>query len=165
MLGFIALFMMVGLILVSIPISISLGVVTGISLASMRLSAELLSQQLIAGIESWQLVSVLFFITAAQIMNAGELTSDLFDFADKVVGWVKGGLAHANVLASMIFAGISGAAVADAAGLGTVEIKAMKDAGYGKRLAVAVTASSCIIGPIIPPSIMLIIYGHITELV
>jgi len=80
------------------------------------------------------------------------------------VGWIRGGLAHANVLASMIFAGISGAAVADASGLGVVEVKVMTDAGYDKRFAVGVTAASCMLGPIIPPSIMLIIYGHVAEL-
>ena len=164
MVGGIDFIIFIVLMLCGIPVSLSMGVATGVCLTAIGVSSEMLCQKIITGIESWQLLAVPFFITAAQIMNAGELTSDLFDFADKVVGWVKGGLAHANVLASMIFAGISGAAVADAAGLGTVEIKAMKDAGYGKRLAVAVTASSCLIGPIIPPSIMLIIYGHITEL-
>ena len=121
-------------------------------------------QQIVAGIESFQMLSIPFFILAAQIMNSGTITERLFHFAEEVVGWLRGGLAYVNVLASMIFAGISGAAVADASGLGLIEIKAMKDHGYKETFAVAVTAASSMVGPIIPPSIMLIIYGHIANL-
>jgi len=164
MLGFIELAIFMVLIFLNVPISISMGLAAGVSLTIMGVPGKLLCQRMVAGIESWQLLAVPFFILAAQIMNAGKLTEGLFNFADEMVGWIKGGLAHANVLASMIFAGISGAAVADASGLGLVEIKAMTEAGYEKRFAVGITAASCMLGPIIPPSIMLIIYGHIAEL-
>ena len=91
------------------------------------------------------------------------IASRLFDFARALVGPIRGGLAHANVLASMIFAGMSGSAVADAGGLGMVEIKAMTDQGYRKEYAAAVTVSSSTIGPIIPPSIPMVIYGAMAE--
>jgi tripartite ATP-independent transporter DctM subunit len=130
----------------------------------MEISGQVLPQKMIAGIQSWSMLAVPFYILAANIMNAGGVAHKLFQFADEMVGWIKGGLAHANVLASMIFAGISGAAVADASGLGTVEIEVMSSAGYEKKFAVGVTAASCMLGPIIPPSIMLIIYGHLAEL-
>jgi tripartite ATP-independent transporter DctM subunit len=164
MIGFIALGLFVVLILVNIPISISMGLASAVSLTIMGISGKVLPQKMVAGIQSWALLAVPFFILAAQIMNYGGIATRLFRFADELVGWIKGGLAHANVVASMIFAGISGAAVADASGLGLVEIKAMTEAGYDKKFAVGVTAASCMLGPIIPPSIMLIIYGHIAEL-
>ncbi len=164
MIGFIALGLFVVLILLNIPISISMGLASAVSLAIMGIPGELLPQKMVAGIQSWVLLAVPFFILAAQIMNYGGIAERLFRFADELVGWIKGGLAHANVMASMIFAGISGAAVADASGLGLVEIKVMSDAGYEKKFAVGVTAASCMLGPIIPPSIMLIIYGHIAEI-
>lgn len=164
MIGFIALGLFVVLILLNIPISISMGLASVVSLAIMGISGMVVPQKMVSGIQSWVLLAVPFFILAAQIMNYGGIAERLFRFADELVGWIKGGLAHANVMASMIFAGISGAAVADASGLGLVEIKAMSDAGYEKKFAVGVTAASCMLGPIIPPSIMLIIYGHIAEL-
>ena len=109
--------------------------------------------------QSVPLLAVPFFILAANLMNALGITQRIFDFAVAVVGFVRGGLAHVNVLASMIFAGISGAAVADAAGLGTIEIKAMTRAGYALPFSAAVTLASSTIGPIIPPSIMMVIYA------
>jgi len=164
MLGLLELAIFMVLIFLNVPVSFSMGLAVAVSLTIMGISGRLLPQQMVAGVESWQLLAVPFFILAAQIMNAGKLTERLFNFADEVVGWIKGGLGHVNVLASMIFAGISGAAVADASGLGVVEIKAMTDAGYEKKFSVGITAASCMLGPIIPPSIMLIIYGHLTEL-
>ena len=164
MIGFVALLIFSILIFLNIPISFSLGISTAVSLALMGISAKTIPLKMVAGIQSWNLLAVPFYILAAQIMNYGGVSERLFKFADDLVGWIKGGLAHANVMASMIFAGISGAAVADASGLGMVEIKVMSDAGYDKKFAVGVTAASCMLGPIIPPSIMLIIYGQIAEL-
>lgn len=92
-------------------------------------------------------------------MNAGKITDELFGTARELVGWIPGGLGHANVLASVIFAGMSGSASADAGGLGAIEIKAMRDHGYDDDFSAAVTAASSVIGPIFPPSIPLIIYG------
>ena len=92
-------------------------------------------------------------------MNTSGVTRRIFNFADCLVGHIQGGLGHANVVASMIFAGMSGAAVADAAGLGTIEIEAMKEGGYDVDFSAAITAASSTIGPIIPPSLPMIIYG------
>jgi tripartite ATP-independent transporter DctM subunit len=120
-------------------------------------------QRMITGIDSFVLVSIPFFMLTGRLMNEGGITDRLFDFARALVGPIRGGLAHANVLASMIFAGMSGSAVADAGGLGMVEIKAMTDQGYRKEFAAAVTVSSSTIGPIIPPSIPMVIYGAMAE--
>lgn len=164
MIGFLALGLFVLLMLLNVPVSASLGISSAVSLLVMGVPGEALPQMMVKGVQSWVLLAIPFYILAAQIMNYGGVAARLFNFADDLVGWIKGGLAHANVMASMIFAGISGAAVADASGLGLVEIEAMKKAGYDKDFAVGVTAASCMLGPIIPPSIMLIIYGHIAEL-
>ena len=92
-------------------------------------------------------------------MNAVGITNRIFAFATACVGWMHGGLGHVNIGASVIFAGMSGAAVADAGGLGTIEIKAMRDAGYDADFSVGVTAASSTIGPIIPPSLPMVVYG------
>lgn len=92
-------------------------------------------------------------------MNAGKITDKIFSFAKELVGWIPGGLGHANVVASIIFAGMSGSAAADAGGLGTIEMEAMTKNGYDEDFSGAVTAASSVIGPIFPPSIPLIIYG------
>ena len=108
------------------------------------------------------LMAVPLFIFAAKVMNAGRLTDRLFDFAKILVGPLRGGLGHVNIVASIIFAGMSGSEIADVAGLGTVEIKAMKDAGYDGPFACAVTCASATIGPIIPPSIPMVIYSMLS---
>jgi tripartite ATP-independent transporter DctM subunit len=109
--------------------------------------------------ESFVLISVPFFILAATVMNTGSITKKIFDSANVVVGWIPGGLGHANIAASVIFAGMSGAATADAGGLGSIELKAMKDAGYDDEFSLAITGASSIIGPIIPPSTPAILFG------
>lgn len=111
------------------------------------------------GIDSFPLLAVPFFIWAGNLMNSAGITNRIYNFALALVGWLKGGLGHVNVLGSMIFAGMSGTAIADAAGLGTIEIKAMKDHGYSTEFAVGVTAASATVGPIIPPSLPFVIYG------
>ena len=93
------------------------------------------------------------------MLHISGVTDQIFGFCTKAVGWIPGGLGHANVLASVIFAGMSGAAVADAGGLGAIEVKAMRDDGYDDEFAVAVTGASSIIGPIIPPSIPVVVYA------
>ena len=108
------------------------------------------------------LMAVPLFIFTAKVMNAGKLTDRLFDFAKVLVGPLRGGLGHVNIVSSIIFAGMSGSEIADVAGLGTVEIKAMKDAGYDGPFACAVTCASATIGPIIPPSIPMIIYSMLS---
>jgi len=108
------------------------------------------------------LLAVPLFIFTAKVMNAAKLTDRLFDFAKVLVGPLKGGLGHVNIVASVIFAGMSGSEIADVAGLGTVEIKAMQDAGYDGPFACAVTCASATIGPIIPPSIPMVIYSMLS---
>jgi tripartite ATP-independent transporter DctM subunit len=128
-----------------------------------ELSPLLVVQRMLASTDSFPLLAIPFFLLAGNLMNIGGVTDRLFRFANCLVGHIRGGLAHVNVLCSMIFAGMSGAAVADAAGIGMVETKAMMDRGYDKDFSVAVTAASSIIGPIIPPSIIMIIYGITAE--
>src|ERR671919_1467437 len=111
------------------------------------------------GIDSFPLLAVPFFILAGNLMNSAGITNRIYDFAVAVAGWMRGGLAHVNIVGSVIFAGMSGTAIADAAGLGTIEIKAMKDHGYSTEFAVGVTAASATLGPIIPPSLPFVIYG------
>src|SRR6476661_2639884 len=111
------------------------------------------------GLDSFPLLAVPFFILAGNLMNSAGITNRIYDFAVATCGWMRGGLAHVNIFGSVIFAGMSGTAIADAAGLGTIEIKAMKDHGYDTEFAVGVTAASATLGPIIPPSLPFVIYG------
>jgi tripartite ATP-independent transporter DctM subunit len=111
------------------------------------------------GIDSFPLLAVPFFILAGNLMNSAGITNRIYDFAVAIAGWMRGGLAHVNIIGSVIFAGMSGTAIADAAGLGTIEIKAMKDHGYNTEFSVGVTAASATLGPIIPPSLPFVIYG------
>ncbi|MEI6723621.1 MAG: TRAP transporter large permease [Betaproteobacteria bacterium] len=111
------------------------------------------------GIDSFPLLAVPFFIFAGNLMNSAGITNRIYNVALALVGWMKGGLGHVNVVGSMIFAGMSGTAIADAAGLGTIELKAMKDHGYPTEFAIGVTAASATVGPIIPPSLPFVIYG------
>lgn len=119
--------------------------------------------RMISGIDSFPLLAVPFFILAGNLMNNAGITTRIYNFALSLVGWLKGGLGHVNVIGSMIFAGMSGTAIAEAAGLGTVEIKAMKDQGYDLEFAVGVTAASSTLGPIIPPSLPFVIYGMMAD--
>jgi tripartite ATP-independent transporter DctM subunit len=111
------------------------------------------------GVNSFPLMCVPFFIMAGSLMNTAGITERIYSFAVALVGWMKGGLGQVNVVGSVIFAGMSGTAVADAAGLGTIEIKAMKDHGYDPQFAVGITAASSILGPVLPPSLPMVLYG------
>jgi TRAP-type C4-dicarboxylate transport system permease large subunit len=115
--------------------------------------------RMIGGIDSFPLLAVPFFILAGNLMNNAGITNRIYNFALALVGWLKGGLGHVNVVGSVVFAGMSGTAIADAAGLGTIEIKAMKDNGYTSEFAVGITAASATLGPIIPPSLPFVIYA------
>src|SRR5215212_8518802 len=115
--------------------------------------------RMVSGIDSFPLLAVPFFILAGNLMNNAGITTRIYNLALALVGWLKGGLGHVNVVGSVVFAGMSGAAIADAAGLGTIEIKAMKEHGYSTEFAVGVTAASATLGPIIPPSLPFVIYG------
>ena len=148
------------LIIIGAPIAIALG---GSSALWVYLSEAVpdftILHRMVNGVDSFPLLAIPFFILAGNLMNVAGLTNQIFNFAKAVVGCLPGGLGHVNIGASIIFAGMSGAAVADAGGLGTIEIKAMSDAGYDLDFSVAVTAASSTIGPIIPPSLPMVIYG------
>ncbi len=120
---------------------------------------EIIAQRIIYGVNNFTLLAIPFFLLAGKLMNTGGITKRIFRFANLLVGYIPGGLGHANILASIIFAGMSGSAVADASGLGTIEIEAMVDEGYDVDFSAAITAASSTIGPIIPPSIPMVMYG------
>lgn len=151
---FAALGMPVAFVILLVTILMFLGV------GSIPLMA--LPQHIVGGIDSFILLAVPLFILAAKVMNSGRITDQIFRFASALVGHIKGGLAHVNVLASLIFAGISGSAVADAAGLGEIEIRAMRERGYDASFAAAITATSSTVGPIFPPSVPMVIFGGLT---
>lgn len=150
-------------LLIGIPISISIGASAVLGCLSLGYPLVVIGQKMVSGIDSFLLIAVPLFILAGNLMNAGKITEKIFDTAKELVGWIPGGLAHANVVASIIFAGMSGSAVADAGGLGAIEMEAMKNNGYDEDFAGAVTAASSVIGPIFPPSIPLIIYGSVAS--
>jgi TRAP-type C4-dicarboxylate transport system permease large subunit len=124
-----------------------------------NLPAFVVIHRMVGGIDSFPLLAVPFFILAGNLMNNAGITNRIYNYALALVGWLKGGLGHVNVIGSVVFAGMSGTAIADAAGIGTIEIKAMKDHGYSSEFAVGVTAASATLGPIIPPSLPFVIYG------
>ena len=153
----------IAFMLLRVPVSKAIGLSVILSMLVGGYDIRSIPQIMSQTGQSFELMAVPFFILAANIMNAVGMTQRIFDFAASIVGSVRGGLAHVNVLASMIFAGISGAAVADAAGLGSIEMRAMRKAGYDLGFAASITISSSTIGPIIPPSIMMVIYAIIAD--
>lgn len=153
----------IALFLLRVPVSISLGVATMIGIWMLGVPPAIIPSRMIDGVDSFALLAVPFFILAGSLMNAGGLTDRIFAFARALVGWISGGLAQVNIVGSIIFAGMSGSALADLAGLGAVEIKAMRANGYPVPFSAAVTLSSCMVGPLIPPSIILVIYGLATN--
>jgi len=147
------------LLVLGVPISFCLGISAMFVLYIHDMPMMLLARKRYAGLDFFVLLACPLFILAADIMNESGISARLIGFAEMIVGRFRGGLGHANVLASMLFAGISGAALADASGLGSIEIPMMEKAGYDKDFSAAVTAASAIIGPIIPPSIIMVIYA------
>lgn len=156
---------LVALLVFGFPIAMSLGLS---SLAAFfvaqgsKMNLPMITQKMFYGINSFVLLAVPLFILAARLMNISGVTTRLFAFATALVGYMPGGLGHANCVASLIFAGMSGSATADAAGLGQIELKAMKDAKYDDEFSVAITGASSTIGPIFPPSIPMVILGLVT---
>src|SRR6187397_185069 len=153
-------FIFLAVLLVGVPVFIALA---GSSFIYTHFIAGLpdfvILHRMAGGIDSFPLLAVPFFILAGNLMNSAGITNRIYDFAVALAGWMRGGLAHVNIIGSVIFAGMSGTAIADAAGLGTIEIKAMKDHGYPTEFAVGITAASATLGPIIPPSLPMVIYG------
>jgi len=148
---------------IGIPVAFAIGLSALLyELVTPMGSLLIMPQRMINGIDSFVLMSIPFFVLVGELMNTGGITLRIFNFADDLIGHKKAGLAHVNVIASMIFSGMSGSAVGDASGLGAVEMDAMVKKGYTRDFSAAVTAASSTIGPIIPPSIPFVIYGSVT---
>ena len=150
------------LLVLGVPIGFTLMLSSMAYLLSNDVSLSIIVQKFASSVNNFTLIAVPFFILAANFMNTSGVTNRLFNFAKKCIGFIPGGLAHTNVLASIIFAGMSGAAVADAGGLGLIEIQAMREDGYDDDFSAAITGASSTIGPIIPPSIPMVVYCVLT---
>jgi tripartite ATP-independent transporter DctM subunit len=155
------------LLIIGVPVAISMISASVVVLGFMRgwedIPFSMIAQRTLYGVNNFTLLAIPAFLLIGKLMNAAGISDRVFDVARTLVGHMKGGLGHVNVVASMIFAGMSGSAVADAGGLGALEIKAMVDDGYPLGFSAAVTASSATIGPIIPPSIPAVIYGALAN--
>ena len=134
------------------------------SLMSGALPISYVTQTMVSSVSSFTMLAVPLFMAVGELMNATGVTEKLFDFADCLVGHIRGGLAHVNILASLFFSGVSGSAAADAAGLGNIEIKAMTEKRFDKEFAVGITAASSIIGPIFPPSGPMLVFGTLASI-
>ncbi len=158
--------LMVLLFALGVPIAVSIGltclavlVLTG---GWSSIPTELFALQMLSGLNNFPILAIPFFIFAASMMNVGSVNARIFDFANALVGSIRGGLGHVNVMASMIFAGMSATAVADVAGIGQLELKAMRDRNYPMRFAVGITGAAAIISPVIPPSVAMVVYGWLS---
>ena len=148
------------LIVLRIPVSFALGLACiPVFIIDDRLSPSLLMSEMWKSYNSFILLAVPFFLLAANLMNSAGITERLVNLAKATVGHLPGGLGHINVMVSMLFAGISGSSTADAAGIGSLLIPAMKKQGYDTSFSVAITACSSVMGVIIPPSILMIVWG------
>jgi tripartite ATP-independent transporter DctM subunit len=151
------------LIILNAPIVFCLFIPSVLYLLQNSIPLAVASQRVIAGVDSFPLLAVPLFVLAGNIMNGAGITERIFGVCDKLLGHFRGGLGYANIVASVIFAGMSGSAIADAGGLGAVELKAMRNAGYDDDFSLAVTGASSIIGPIIPPSVPAVVFAVVTE--
>ncbi len=161
---FLILGALIGLIVLGLPIALALGV-TAVGFYVIQgdfFILPMMPQRMFSATTSFTLLAIPFFILAGNLMNTGGITKRIFRFADACVGHIRGGLGQVNVLASLFFSGMSGAAVADAAGLGQVELQAMNERGYDRDFSAAITAASSTIGPVFPPSIPFVLYSSIT---
>jgi tripartite ATP-independent transporter DctM subunit len=153
-----------GCLVLGAPIAIALGLSSAVYLYLADISLSVVPQYMYAGMDSFVLLCIPGFVLAGNLMNGGGITDQIVRFGNAAVGHVRGGLGLANVMGSMIFAGISGTAVAETASIGSVMIPAMKKSGYDGPFAAAVTAAAATVGPIIPPSVPMIIVGTLTGL-
>ncbi|WP_171181355.1 TRAP transporter large permease [Ruegeria sp. HKCCD8929] len=151
------------MIVIGVPVAVSMALGSVVFVLSKGIPSLVIIQKMVSGIDSFPLLAIPFFILAGALMNSSAITDRIFTFASHLFAWARGGICYVNIVASVIFAGMSGAAVADAGGLGAIEIKAMRDRGYGDRLSVGLTAASSIIGPLIPPSLPMIIFGFVAD--
>lgn len=145
------------------PISFAMALSTIVALIMGGYTSEVFSLMLVEGVKGYTLLSIPLFILAGNLMNTAGITHRIFNFATALMGHIRGGLAQVNILSSVIFAGISGTAVGDQAGLGAIQMKAMTEKGYQKPFSAALTLASSVIGAIIPPSVPLIIYAFLAE--
>jgi tripartite ATP-independent transporter DctM subunit len=148
-----------------VPVSMGLGLATLLALLFSGNMGFLfvIPQQMVEGVDHASLLAIPFFLLAGNLMNVSGLTDKIFNFATACIGHVRGGLAQVNVLSNMVMAGISGAAVADCAGLGVIAVPAMEKRGYPRPFAAAITVAASVIGPIIPPSIPFVLYAYLAE--
>lgn len=157
---FFAVLTFIATLFIGVPVGVSLGLMGMVGVMMLGgIPLEVVAQRIFTGLDSFPLMSIPFFILAGDLMNSGKITERLIKFADLLVGRIRGALAHANIIASMFFGGITGSAAADVSALGSMLIPAMVEDGYDPDFSAAVTASSSLQGPIIPPSILAVIYG------
>lgn len=162
--GLLLVFLFLLLILIGVPIAFVIAIVALLGVMGVPYIPEItVPMKMFNGLNSFVLLAVPLFILAANLMNSGQISQKLIDFSIAIVGHIRGGLAHANILVSMIFAGVSGSSTADTAGVGKILIPNMMKTGYDKETAVGVTAASSTIGVIIPPSIPMIVYAGLTN--
>lgn len=163
MLALIVSVLLIGLMILGVPVAASMGITSLGIFAALGQGQYLavMPQRIYVGATSITMLAIPFFILAGNLMNTGGITDRIFNFARACCGHWPGGLGQVNILSSVIFSGMSGSAVADAAGLGAIEMKAMGDAGFDKRFAAGITAASSTIGPVIPPSIPFVVYASI----
>ena len=161
MIGVAMLIVMLVLLALGVPIAFCIGLASAVAILMVGPSAPwiIVPNSMVNGMDSFPLMAVPFFVLAGDLMNRGGITVRLVNFANLLVGGIRGGLAQTNVMASMLFAGITGSALADTAALGRILIPAMEREGYDRTYAAAVTAASSIIGPVIPPSITMVLFG------
>lgn len=152
------------LLFTRVPIAYSLGISAAVYLLLEGIPFNIVAEKMYAGMDSFTMVCIPSFILAGNLMNTGGITKRIVAFCNVFVGHIRGALAYINILASVLFAGISGTALADVASLGSMLIPAMKDEGYDADFSVAITASTSVVGPIIPPSVPMVIAGTLTNL-
>ena len=158
--GILMIVLFLVLLLLRVPAAFCMLITTLVyALVEQSVPQSFIPQAMVSGSASYTIMAAPFFILVGELMNSSGITKRLFKFANVLVGHITGGLGHVNVLASVFFSGVSGSAIADAAGLGNVEIKAMVDEGYDPDFSVGITAASSTIGPIIPPSSPMVLYG------
>src|SRR5918993_1365214 len=162
MTGFLVIGAFLALFMLGFPVVLAIGIPSVVYLVVHGLPLELVAQRTLYALDSFPLVAVPVFLFVGSLMNAAGISRYIYKFADTATGRLPGGLAQVNIFGSLIFAGMSGSALADIGGIGRIEIDAMRNKGFSVPFAAAVTSSSAIVGPIFPPSIPLIIYGTVT---
>ena len=161
---YVALIFWLVIMFLGVPVGWSLFITTLLYFSMTRWNVvNAAAEKLTMSLDSFSLLAVPFYILTGILMNTGGITERIFNFAKALLGHYTGGMGHVNIGASLLFSGMSGSALADAGGLGQLEIKAMRDAGYDDDICGGITAASCIIGPLVPPSIAMIIYGVIAN--